>query len=131
MSESKWQQYDIESKLIVILREVPEDAKGHHFGRPFLAVYQIAFEFAQRRPKVGVALGHSVGGKGIGVRYSSANYLGHQLSRRIRDGLMPVEGVFLSNKYLHPVTLEHNNELITSLLTGTQYTLSMYRLREP
>lgn len=130
MSESKWQQYDIESKLIAILREVPEEAKGHHFGRPFLTAYQIAIEFAQRHPEVVEALGHPVGGEGIGVRYSLANYLAHQLSTRIRDGLIPVEGVFLSNKHLHAVTFDHNNELITSSLTDTQYTLSMYRLRE-
>jgi hypothetical protein len=130
MSESKWQQYDIEAKLISILSELPEDAKGHHFERPFLTAYQIAIEFAQRHPEVAAALGHPVGGEGIGVRFSLATYLAQQLSIRIRDGLIPVEGGFLSNKHLHAITFDHNDELITSSLTNTQYTLSMYRLRE-
>ncbi|MCL4266068.1 MAG: hypothetical protein KJ069_22855 [Anaerolineae bacterium] len=130
MSDSKWQQYDIEVKLMNILRETPDEAGGHHFGRPFLTAYQIAIEFAQRHPEVVTALGHPVGGQGIGVHYSLASYLAQQLSVRIRDGLIPVEGGFLSNKHLHAIAFDHNDELIISSLTNTQFTLSMYRLRE-
>lgn len=131
MTDSKWQTHDIESRLLTILREVPEDTNEHHFGRPFLTAYQIAIEFAQRHPEVVAALGHPVGGEGIGVRYSLASYLAKQLSDRSRDGRMPVDGCFLSNKHLHAITFDHNNELITSSLTDTNYTLSMFRLREP
>ena len=119
MSESKWQQYEIAAKLLSILSELPEDAKGHYFERPFLTAYQIAIEFAQRHPEVVMALGHPVGGEGIGVRYSLASYLAKQLSDRIRDGLVPVEGVFLINKHLHAITFDHNDKFITSSLTNT------------
>lgn len=131
MSGSKWQQYDIEAKLISILRETPEDVADHHFGSPFLTAYQIAIEFAQRHPEVVAALGHPVGGEGIGVRYSLASYLAKQLSDRSRDGRLPIDGCFLSNKHLHAITFNHNDGLITSSLTDTNDTLSMFRLREP
>jgi hypothetical protein len=130
MSDSKWQQHDIETKVINILGETPEDAGGHHFGRPFLTAYQIAIEFAHRHPEIVRALGHPVGGEGIGVRYSLASYLAKQLSDRIRDGRVPIEGGFLSNKHLHAITFDHNGERIISSLTDTNYTLSMFRLRE-
>jgi hypothetical protein len=128
MSESKWQQYDIEEKVISILSDLPEDT-DHHFERPFLTAYQIAIEFAQRHPEATEALGHPVGGQGVGVHYSLASYLAQQLSVRIRDGRIPVQGGFLSNKHLHAITFDHNDDLITSSLTGSNYTLSMFRLK--
>lgn len=129
MSESKWQQYDIEEKVISILNDLPEDT-DHHFERPYLTAYQIAIEFAHRHPEVVTALGHPVGGEGIGVHYSLASYLAKQLSDRSRDGRIHVQGGFLSNKHLHAITFNHNNDYITSSLTGSSYALSMFRLRE-
>lgn len=129
MSESKWQQYDIEEKVIRILSDLPEDT-DHHFERPFLTAYQIAIEFAQRHSEIVEALGHPVGGEGIGVHYSLASYLAKQLSDRSRDGRISVEGGFLSNAHLHAITFDHNDDLITSSLTGTNFTLSMFRLCE-
>lgn len=129
MNESKWQQYGIEKKLLSILRELPENSGEHHFGQPFLTAYQIAIEFAQRHPEIVAELGYPVGGAGVGTSYSLANYLAKQLSDRVRDERIPVDGVFLSNAHLHAVTFDHNEELITSSLTGTNFTLSMFRLQ--
>ncbi len=125
---SFWQEHDIEAKVLAILRDVPDFAEGHHLGRPFLTAYQIAIEFAHRHPDVVNVLGHPVGGKGAGVHYSLATYLANQLSRLIRDDKINVEGGFLSNQHLQNIMFTHGEETITSSLTETQFTLSMFRL---
>jgi len=126
---SLWQEHDIESKVLAILQEAPEAAEGHHLGRPFLTAYQIAIEFNRRHPEVVAALGLPVGGAGTGQHNSLAQYLAKQLSDRVRDGRMPVEGGFLSNLHLNDITFNNGDSLITSSLTGTNFTLSMFRLR--
>lgn len=127
---SLWQEHDIAAKVLAILQEVPEEAEGHHLGRPFLTAYQIAIEFAHRHPDAVAALGHPVGGKGVGAHYSLATYLANQLSRLIKGGHIDVEGGFLSNRHLQDVTFTYGEETITSSLTDTQFKLSMFRLRE-
>lgn len=126
---SFWQEHDMETKVLAILRDVPEDAEGHHLGRPFLTAYQIAIEFAHWHPDVVAALGLPVGGAGAGQHNSLSQYLAKQLSDRVRDGHIPVEGGFLSNLHLNDITFNNDNSTITSSLTGTNFTLSMFRLR--
>jgi hypothetical protein len=97
---SKWQELDIEDKIIRILKEIPDAAPEHHLGRPFLTAYQIAIEFARRHPEETDQLGFPIGGAGTGQRNSLAQYLAGQLSRNIAAGrLSEVEGGFLSNQH--------------------------------
>jgi len=126
---SYWEEYNIGDRVIHILTDVEDE--GHHFGRPFLTAYQLAIEFADRYPDIAARLGKQVGGAGIGERTSLAQYLALELSKLIRDNPdYPVEGAFISNRYVRELSYNYNNETITSSLTGTQYSLSMFRLRE-
>jgi hypothetical protein len=124
-----WREYDIETKVLKILADVPDSAEDHHLGKPFLTAYQIAIEFAQRHPDAVEALGYPVGGAGTGQHNSLTQYLAQQLSVRIRDGRIPVEGGFVSNWHLNDIFFEHKGAVIRSSLTGTGFTLSMFRLR--
>lgn len=125
---SLWQQYDIEHRVIEILREVPND--GHHFGIPFLTAYQLAIEFDRRHHDVVTRLGKAVGGAGTGARTSLAQYLALGLSRRIRNNLgYPIEGAFIANRYVSNLSYTHGQALITSSITGSRLSLSMFRLR--
>jgi hypothetical protein len=127
---SFWEDNNIGDRINQILSDVEDE--GHHFGgRPFLTAYQLAIEFADRYPDIVTRLGKQVGGAGIGERTSLAQYLALELSRQIRDNPdYPVEGAFISNRYVRELSYDYNNETITSSLTGTQYSLSMFRLRE-
>ena len=126
---SFWQDNNIENRIVDILSDVEDE--GHHFGRPFLTAYQLAIEFADRNPDIVARLGKQVGGAGTGEHTSIAQYLALELSRQIRDNPdYPVEGAFISNRYVRELSYEHNEEMVTSSLTGTQYSLSMFRLRE-
>lgn len=127
---TKWDKYGIEERVLSILRDVPDSGEGHHLGRPFLTVYQIAIEFARRHPEIVEKLGYPVGGIGSGVRYSLATYLAKQLSDRIRDGRIPVEGGFVSNWHLNDISFTHEDKLIHSSLTASGFTLSMFRLHK-
>lgn len=127
---SHWQDLELEAEISRILAEVPE-AVPHHLGAPYLTAYQLAIEVAQRRPDVLNELGVPLGGRGSGKRTSLAQYLARELSRRINlDPEYPIEGGFLSNWHLHDISFEKDGGIIHSSLTGTPYTLSMFRLRE-
>ena len=125
---SLWQQHNIEDRVIQILREVEDE--GHHFGRPFLTAYQLAIEFDRRHHDIVTQLGKEVGGAGIGERTSLAQYLALELSRLIRDNPeYPIEGAFISNQNVRGLSYNYGNDIITSSITGTGYSLSMFRLR--
>ena len=125
---SFWQQHHIEDRVVQILREVED--QGHHFGRPFLTAYQLAIEFDRRHHDIVAQLGKQVGGAGTGERTSLAQYLALQLSRRIRGNpAYPIEGAFISNQYVRELSYDHGSQVVTSSVTGTGYSLSMFRLR--
>jgi len=125
---SFWEDNNIGDRMNQILSDVEDE--GHHFGRPFLTAYQLAIEFADRYPNIVTRLGKQVGGADIGEHTSIAQYLALELSKLIKDNPdYPVEGAFISNRYVRKLSYNHNNETITSSLTGTQYSLSMFRLR--
>ena len=126
--DSLWEQHDIEDRVIQILREVEDE--GHHFGRPFLTAYQLAIEFDRRHHDIVTRLDKEVGGAGTGERTSIAQYLALELSRQIRDNpAYPIEGAFISNRYVRGLSYNYDNEIITSSVTGSGYSLSMFRLR--
>lgn len=125
---SLWQQYNIEERVLQILREV--DDEGHHFGRPFLTAYQLAMEFDHRHHDIVRDCGYRVGGAGIGERNSLAQYLALELSRHIRDNPdYPIEGAFISNQDVRELSYNYGGDVITSSVTGSRYSLSMFRLR--
>jgi len=126
---SKWQELNIEEKIIQILGDIPDAAPEHHLRRPFLTAYQIAIEFARRHPEDAEQLGLPIGGVGIGQRNSLAQYLAGQLSRNISARrLTGIEGGFLSNQHLNDISFDVDGEIIHSSLTGTSFPLSMFRL---
>ncbi len=125
---SLWEQHDIENVVIQILTDVNDE--GHHFGRPFLTAYQLAMEFDRRHNNIVTQLGKQVGGAGTGERTSLAQYLALELSRQIRDDPdYPIEGAFISNQNVRELSYNRGNEIITSSVTGSRYSLSMFRLR--
>ena len=124
--ETKWDKYAIEEKVLEILAAEPD--AGHHMGRGFMTAYQIAIEFARRYPEVVEGLGYKIGGRGTGEHYSLSTYLARMLSGKIDSNqLEQVEGGFLSNQHLTDIVFSGD---IHSSLTGTQFTLSMFRLRK-
>jgi hypothetical protein len=128
---SVWERFEVERKIIGILRETPHQ-EAHHFGRPYLSAYQLAIEVDRRWPDLRNALDNPpVGGLGIGTRNSLAQYLARELSRRIKSGeLTTVEGAFLSDEDLEElIYVESDGQRVTSSLTGSGYHLSLFRLR--
>jgi hypothetical protein len=129
MIMTNWEQYGIEERISQILSDVEDE--GHHFGRPYLTAYQLAIEFVRLFPDVVLHLGLKVGGAGTGERTSLAQYLARELSGKIKaDPEYPVEGAFLSNRYVRNLIYDNNGEGVESSLTGANYALSMFRLRE-
>ena len=128
---SVWGDFEVESKIIDILRDTPHQ-EAHHFGRPYLSAYQLAIAVDRRWPGIRAALGNlPVGGLGTGMRSSLAQYLAGELSRRIKSGeLTTVEGAFLTDEDLVEIVYAGSDgRRITSSLTGSGYDLSLFRLR--
>ena len=126
---SKWAQYNIEDKILEILSG--KENTGHHFGTPYLTAYQLAIEFDRKfHDEVVVHLDKEIGGVGTGVHTSLAQYLALELSRLIKgDPNYPIEGAFISNDFESGLTYLYNGRQIASSLTGSQYNLSMFRIR--
>ncbi len=126
---NKWQELDIERKIIGILHDTPDADPMHHLGLPYLTAYQIAIEFARLYPDDAAQLDFPIGGADVGQRYSLAKYLAGQLSKKIRAGQLPqIEGGFLSNQHLNDISFHVDKETIHSSLTNTNFMLSMFRL---
>jgi len=126
---SQWAEHNIHAKLTTILGTVA--SHDHHFGRPLLTAYQLAIEFAARYPIETDDLGYPIGGAGTGQQNSLSQYLARELSQRIKAGTITnIEGLFLSNLHLNDVRFDTDEGVISSSLTGTPFTLSLYRLRD-
>ena len=130
---SVWEDFEVEAAVLEALGAVPINSPGgHHFGRPFLTAYQLALAVDANHPEIAAALGVSVGGRGTGVRNSSAQYLARELSLRLhRQGeRSPVQGAFISNDHLSELVYEDpDGRNVTSSSTGSGNDLSMFRLR--
>ena len=128
---SHWDEFDLEAKIIQILRTAKGYPHEHHFGSPFLTTYQLAIAFAQNYPEDFRTITLPIGGEGVGQHNSLAQYLAGELSKRIKSGsITNIEGCFLSNQDLEQISFRNGDAIIISSLTDTQYPLSMYRLQE-
>lgn len=128
---SLWEDLDIANKVTQILSDVPDADSAHQLGRSYLTAYQLAIEYAKRHPDDVKEIGYGEKiGTGTGQHNSLAQYLALQLSRNIKAKKLPdIEGGFLSNLHLENVRFQYGTEIIQSSLTGTNYTLSMFRLK--
>jgi hypothetical protein len=127
---SLWQEEHIEEKVLAILADVEYREPDHHLGRPFVTAYQLAIELATRHPDTVRRIGLPIGGRGTGQHSSLSWYLARQLSGKLRGGELPqVEGGFLSNLHLRHLAFTDRGWPLESSLTGSQYDVSIYRIR--
>ncbi|WP_410607208.1 hypothetical protein [Amycolatopsis sp. lyj-109] len=86
----------------ITTRKGDPEPPGHHLGRPYATVYQLAIALHTRYPEVAYEPGFEIGGADTGRHNSLAQYLGQQLSTRIaRDGdASAIEGAFLSSDHM-------------------------------
>jgi hypothetical protein len=129
---SKWDDEGMTDKVIEVLGDVRlANDSGHHFGRPFMASYQIAIEIERGHPGTASALGKKLGGAGIGEQVSVAQYVANELSKQIKamGDRHAIEGGFLSTVDVASMTYSSPDGDITSSLTGTGFDLGLFRLR--
>lgn len=129
-TDSMWASLKMGRKVVEIL-DVRSHAPGHHFGRPFMSLYQIAIEFKNRYPNEFEALGLPVGGRGAGRRNSLAQYIGRMLSSFIRKygSAYPVEGCFVSRHHVATLQYKDGDDVIESSL-GDTWDSTVFRLRD-
>ncbi len=126
---SEWEELRILSKVEEILESVSRESEGHHFGGPFVTIYQIAIEYAQQYPADLERMEYEVGGKDTGVHYSLAQYLAQQLSMRIESGeIETIEGRFISNRYVSNFIFDSGDIHVESSAIGNRAKMSMFRL---
>ena len=128
---TRWEEFDFEERIRLILSESTYHRPDHHLGRPFLTPYQIAIEFERKFPADFKKIGLPIGGRGNRQRDSLSQYIAGVLSRTMQSGNLPdFEGGFLSNNHLSEISFDWNGKKIESSLTDTQYDLSIFRLRD-
>lgn len=127
---SHWRNFDFENRIRKILNRttyIPEP--DHHFNRPFLTAYQIAIEFNKLYPNVAIAMGYEIGGAGINQKVSLSQYIGRELSQRIKSGeINDIEGAFLSNLHISKLEFDNNGSPLTSSLVKSKYDHSIFRI---
>lgn len=128
---SDWTNYQCETKIRdILLNSVYNADPEHHLGRPFMSPYQIAIEYDKRYHDDVIAMGYIIGGKGVNTKTSFAQYIGRELSKRIKDGtISDIEGGFFSNQDLDEIRFNHNNNTIVSSATGGDKDLSIFRIK--
>ena len=131
---SLWQEHNMDDRVRAALQSVHlGNPHGHHFGRPYISPYQIAISLVEADPQLLGALGKEIGGRGTGAQHSLAQYVANELSRGIRTqgDQHYVEGAFLSNERVRSVVYEGpGGQEIVSSLVGTDFDMSLFRLRE-
>jgi hypothetical protein len=101
-----------------------------------MTAYQLAIKLRQRHPEAAGALNRQVGGLGTGAHTSLAQYLAHELSRRIKQAQdegrpYAVEGAFLSNDGITALSYANpEGGQVDSSLTGSPKDLAVFRLRD-
>lgn len=126
---SQWEDLAIQSKVVSILAQV--QGGDHHFGRPFMTPYQIDIELDHRYHRQLTPLNRAVGGRGTGVRYSLAQYIALELSKKILSGeIGNIEGRYLLNSHISKLEFNNYGDPLESSLTGNRATLAMFRLRD-
>lgn len=140
-NETPWIKFDIQNKILDILRDVKSHDPNHHFGHSFLSPYQLAIKFKELYPEVVSSLPlsiigkeESIGGKGHGFHNSLSQYLAKQLSKVCGDAMQNghktgIEGAFLSRSYLKKLEYKDGGQDVESSL-GQQYDLSIFRYNE-
>lgn len=131
---SIWESHAVLDAVVDALNEVHlNNPGGHHFGRPYLTAYQLAIKVDAAHPAIRSALDVPIGGAGVGERSSLAQYLGRELSRRIKQAEAnnehyPVAGAFISNEHLTELRyVTAAGQPLVSSLTGTGFDLSLFR----
>lgn len=132
---SLWAAHDLEGKIVEALSKVRlNNPLGHHFGAPYVSSYQIAIYLERDYPATVEALGMPIGGAGTGQHDSLSQYIGRELSGRIKRAAnvgeaYPIEGAFFSNEFAEEVRFKRaNGERIVSSLAGTDFDMAMFRL---
>ena len=77
-------------------------------------------------------IGMDIGGKGLGKRYSFAQYIARELSRKIKNVKnYEIEGSFISDKDLVEISFKDKaGKRISSSLTGRGWDLSIFRYKD-
>lgn len=129
---TKWDKLKMEERIQVILDKQVYPKLSHHLERPFLSAYQIAIEYAQLYPTDFNSFNLQVGGKGIGRHSSFSQYIGRELSRRLKEHTLPyVQGGFFSNTHLANIEFSSIDGPIHSSATESQYPVSIFRSTKP
>ena len=124
MTVSSWKRIGFEEKILRILDIQPYEG-DHHFGRPFLTLYQIAILFKNMFPEEFARFNEPLGGKGTGLHHSLSQYIARSLSGRIKKGLIKnIEGRFLYMSHIKTIQYSDFGETFDS--SDLTY-LSMYR----
>lgn len=129
---SVWQQLNVEQEILAVLASVPAPAPPSPLGRPFVTSYQLAIELERRAPHIRQTLNLPLGGAGSGRRASMAQYLGRELSQRIRRGAADpsIEGAFVSDSDVVNLSYrEPGGTILTSSVSGTGFDLALFRIQ--
>jgi hypothetical protein len=130
---STWEDHQIELRILEILHDVPALGQPSPLGRPFVTSYQLAIDLERRHPEIRQALNYPLGGAGAGRRVSMAQYLGKQLSQRLRQGTLDptIEGAFISDADVVDISYRRpDGEVLHSSVSGTGFDLALFRLRD-
>lgn len=127
---SKWEDLDMVNKITDILQNYRYDDPEKNGGHAFATAYQIAFDFADRYPEDVKAIGKPIGGAGTGQQDSLSQYIALELSKGITSKrITHMERAFLHSRRIKHMSFRYGDDTVEASTPGTQYDISMYRLK--
>jgi len=128
-----WEKFEMDDKVIKVLKEIPHGSDADHFGPAYVTIHQLAVEFDQRYPAVRDELDVPLGGRGANRHTSLVEYLTIELVKKIKlyGDVYPVEAVQLSSVRFGEIRLKGpgGRELVSASKGKGGKDLALVRIR--
>ena len=137
---SAWSKYNIEGKIIEILKGARTDnnpkLKDHHFGDySYMTPYQIAIRLKKilLNENNGIALkdlGEDVGGKDFGSYTSLSQIIARNLSQRCKNDAINIEGAFIHVSDAMKLSFKDDENKRIEMSHQSKQPLSLFRYQK-
>ena len=127
-----WEQYDFTGKVLEVLSSFQSPQRDPDDGPTFLTAYQLAIELRQCYV-AGIDLPDwPIGGEGLGMYNSLAQYLARHLPPKVKKGeIAGIQVAFISHKYMTNLTFNNRGEQVRASTLSSEEKQTLFGFVSP